>query len=586
MPQSLLERLLAQGTSRLQSNGNAFLSGDVTLQQGTNVTLTQLGQVITVNASLAALTRLRANASPYISGDITFSGGGVSQLGNTITIAGGGLPSPYTATLVTYESVANSLLITGPSGAYNNSQPPSVVVRGRDNTDGSPDGAGGDVYLVAGNLPAGSGSGNGGGFARVMGGNAPIPGPGWITGGLTTEENGTAGNASIFGRSGADHTTLTDVNGGSATVYGGDGKGTGSGGSATVQGGGGLNPGPGYLIGGNASGGNNTGGFTYCLGGVGNGSGAGGSCSVVGGQGGSTGSGGALQFAGGASTGGTSKAGGSVTIDGGAASGTTGVGGSVSLTGGTGTATGGAVGMAGGSGPVGGGLYCVAGDSSGANTGGSASYLGGSGGSTGNGGSALLGGGASGSGGTSKVGGSATVQGGSGTGTTGIGGDGVVAGGTGTGTGGDVRLTPGGGAGGTFGRTVVTRGDFCIEDGAANCKQRAITAAAITTASTSPSAVVWSFPMPTNWMATVTVSASGDNGTTNDNTVYKACFRRGAGSAATSHAATDAGLPAFKNGHAIQIALNSNTIEAKLVPGAATSTKWVVTVGVEERSIA
>ncbi len=64
MAESLLERLLAGAASRLRANGNAYIGSDITLQQGTNVSLTQLGQVITIDASLAASTRVRANSSP------------------------------------------------------------------------------------------------------------------------------------------------------------------------------------------------------------------------------------------------------------------------------------------------------------------------------------------------------------------------------------------------------------------------------------------------------------------------------------------------------------------------------------------
>ena len=55
MAESLLNRLLSATSARPRANASPFISGDYTLQQGTNVTLTQLGSVITIDASLAAL---------------------------------------------------------------------------------------------------------------------------------------------------------------------------------------------------------------------------------------------------------------------------------------------------------------------------------------------------------------------------------------------------------------------------------------------------------------------------------------------------------------------------------------------------
>ena len=76
----LAKMLLAGGGSatRVRSNANAFLSADVTFAQGTNVTLSQVGQTITISAS----------------------GGG-----------GSALPSPWTATVDGMLERSNSLAV-------------------------------------------------------------------------------------------------------------------------------------------------------------------------------------------------------------------------------------------------------------------------------------------------------------------------------------------------------------------------------------------------------------------------------------------------------------------------------------------
>ena len=245
--------------------------------------------------------------------------------------------------------------------------------------------------------------------------------------------------------------------------------------------------------------------------------------------------------------------------------------------------------MAGGAGPVGGILYCIAGTSTGANAGGSASYAGGAGGSTGNGGGASLSGGSSGSGGTSKVGGSATLQGGAGAGTTGIGGDAVVVGGNGVGTGGDVRLTPGAGAGSTFGVTRTTRGAFAVGESTGVSKQQSETCAPLTTATTTPT-LAFSYAMGTSESVSIVVTATADNGTTTGEVVKKAVFRRTAGDNsgnATQQgggATFDASVTAFKLSHDVTIALNSNTIEVKVVAASSGSTLWAVAVSLVTRT--
>ena len=528
MAESLLERLLAGAASRLRANGNAYIGGDVTLQQGTNVSLTQLGSVITIDASLAALTRVRANASPFISGDVTFANGTgitLSQVGSTITInATTGLPSPYTATLVTYAGIANSLLITGPSGEYEYpAHPPSVVIRGRDNTDLDTDSYGGDALLVGGDLPAGNNGGNNGGVAWARGGNGPIAGSGWVSGGLTLVENGTAGNAVLFGRSGSDHTTLTDVHGGIASVYGGDGKGAGTGGyveikagytpagtggATNISGGNGTTGGDVAINGGGTAGANANGGSVYVLGAGGAGTGSGGTCSVAGGAGGTTGDGGALTLSGGAAgTAGSGKLGGNASLVGGASTGTLGSGGGVDITGGAGIA-----------------------------------------------------------------GGTATVAGGNGT----------------TSVGGNVNLQPGTGTGSSVGRTRVTRGAFTVEEATAVGKQLSETAI-LTTATTTPT-LAYSYAIGTSESVSITVLATADNGTTTGEVVKKAVFRRTTGdnsgnaSQQGDGSTFDASVTAFKLSHDVTIALNSNTIEVKVVAASSGSTLWAVGVSIVSRT--
>ena len=74
MASSLLEKLLAAAGLRLRVAAGAWLP-EVTLQQGANVTITELGNVVTIASSLAASTRVRANAAPYVSGDVTLLNG-------------------------------------------------------------------------------------------------------------------------------------------------------------------------------------------------------------------------------------------------------------------------------------------------------------------------------------------------------------------------------------------------------------------------------------------------------------------------------------------------------------------------------
>lgn len=87
---TLLERLLNTVSSRFRVNAGDWFVGDLTLQQGENVDLQKVGNVVTVNASLASKTRLRGNAAPYISGDLTLASGAgitVGQVGSTITFS-------------------------------------------------------------------------------------------------------------------------------------------------------------------------------------------------------------------------------------------------------------------------------------------------------------------------------------------------------------------------------------------------------------------------------------------------------------------------------------------------------------------
>lgn len=98
-------------------------------------------------------------------------------------------------------------------------------------------------------------------------------------------------------------------------------------------------------------------------------------------------------------------------------------------------------------------------------------------------------------------------------------------------------------------------------------------APSVSTSSTTPT-LLTSLAVPTNRCVTVTVSCQHDNGTTTGRTVYSAVFRRGAGSASTETAAVDiTPSSAMKKSHAVTIALNSNTIEIKVVAASATATK-------------
>lgn len=117
-------------------------------------------------------------------------------------------------------------------------------------------------------------------------------------------------------------------------------------------------------------------------------------------------------------------------------------------------------------------------------------------------------------------------------------------------------------------------------------RQRSITAAPLTTASTA-AAPAWTYTPAAGMSGSLTVQASADDGTTADEVSFVCMWRRPvAGSTAISRAGVSASIPAFVNGHAITFTVAGNVLTVSVKPGAATSTKWSVAIGVLERSIA
>ena len=574
---SLLEKLLSSASTRLRVGAGPWISGDITAQAGAGMTIVDVGQTITISAS----------------------GGGSA------------LPSPYTATIPVSGPYLDGLLITGPAGSYPSTDPPPLVLRGRDNTDTTNDKNGGSVIVRGGDLALANVGGNGGGSAILQGGDGPYPGAARMVGGTSPIGGG------YCQLQGADATTA-DTPGGGIDLFGGDALGSAEGGRFYFAGGfsptgigGGFSVACGSCGGGangaavsiaagqSASGTGGTcelfggpsvsgpGGPAGLFGGEGGGSSTGGGCQVSGGPGGATGSGGGLTLKGGLSYGGAGKVGGNVTLTGGHATGTTGTGGSAGVAGGDGTATGGAVDIRGGVGPAPGTVFVSGGAATGSGTGGASTFAGGAGGSTGSGGDVAVIGGAS-SGGTSKLGGTASIAGGAASGTTGIGGEGRVSGGDGTATGGDVRLTPGLGASSVPGRTRVTRGALDVEESTAVGKQRSQTA--ILTTATVAATLAYSYAMGASESVSIVVLATADNGTTTGEVVKKAVFRRavadnsGNANQQGGGSTFDASVAAFKLSHDVTIALNGNTIEVKVVAAAATSTLWTVAVSLVTRT--
>ena len=80
---------------RLTSGGNAGagVDDDVSLVEGTNVTLSRIGDAITINSSYVdtnTVTRVAASGGTLVSGDVTIAASGaasVAQVGQTITVS-------------------------------------------------------------------------------------------------------------------------------------------------------------------------------------------------------------------------------------------------------------------------------------------------------------------------------------------------------------------------------------------------------------------------------------------------------------------------------------------------------------------
>ena len=216
---------------RLNPDGLGFKTGDVTLGAGDGITISAVGNAISLSTS--GNTRINPNSTGYLGGDIAINPGtGITfgVVGSTITINGSGgsaLPSPYTATI----DGSGNLLITGPDVNAIGAPPPSLFFKGRKNTDATDGRGGGNVFLSGGDSVS-----DFGGTGYLEGGNAPEPGGGVTRGGATTVNDGTAGGATLEGRSGPDaaHAALTNVSGGGATVRAGSGKGTGVGANVRI----------------------------------------------------------------------------------------------------------------------------------------------------------------------------------------------------------------------------------------------------------------------------------------------------------------------------------------------------------------
>lgn len=150
-------------------------------------------------------------------------------------------------------------------------------------------------------------------------------------------------------------------------------------------------------------------------------------------------------------------------------------------------------------------------------------------------------------------------------------------------------LTPGTGASSSVGRTRVTRGAFQVEESTAVVKQASETCAPLTTATTTPT-LVYSYAIGTSESVSITVLATADNGTTTGEVVKKAVFRRTTGdnsgnaSQQGGGSTFDASVTAFKLSHDVTIALNSNTIEVKVVAASSGSTLWAVGVSIVSRT--
>lgn len=547
---SLLEKLTA-GFSRLRVGAGAFLSGDITLQAGDNVTITPAGNVITIASD----------------------GGG----------SGTGLPAPYTA-----ELDGANLVVSAPDVA-SSSQAPSITIRGVTNT-GAEDPGGGDVVIEGGGATHGGGNDSGtailrggagsggqhGGTALVEGGASSDPlngGYAIVRGGPTTATDGVTGSVIVETQTPLGDGASGDIsintgatspgNGNTGTVGIGTGDAYGSGSS------GGLTIGTG-----DANGGGSAGGLTIRAG----------STTVSGGEGGD------VTVSAGATAAGN---GGNVTITCGAGAGTAQHGGNLNVTGGSHLGGAGAPGK--------GGDVTITGGASANDTGGVATLRGGSGTSAASGGGArVIGGDAAGAanggeayvaGGVGPAGAKVSVCGGKGTSTTG-GGLELSAGycTSGTSPGVTIGILDAGGAQvpwcvATAAYFLINRGRLDVTDPTGVARQRAITAAPITTADTSAH-LAWSYAVPEGTSGTIVVQAGADNGTLASDVVYKATFRfPTGGSLAISHAGADASMAGFADGHSITFTLSGSTLQVNVKAAAATSTKWTVTGGIVERSL-
>lgn len=138
---------------------------------------------------------------------------------------------------------------------------------------------------------------------------------------------------------------------------------------------------------------------------------------------------------------------------------------------------------------------------------------------------------------------------------------------------------------------TVKVGRLVVQESSGVVKQIADTCAPLTTTSTTAT-LVWSYALGTSEHIWITVQATGDPGTAAafGGVVYTAAFRRTVGDnsgnaqqcGTTGDISPNVGV--LKNGFAVTIALNSNTVEVKVVAPNATSTLWSVTVGGQART--
>ena len=360
----------------IAKNGSTKLQGDVTLSQGTNITLTQTGQDISIASTSSGGITTVGNVT---SGTVAFDG----TVGTTLTgTAAGGL---ILLAASNSGGTGSAVSLTGGATTNAGSTGGNATLQGG---TGNGAGAGGEAKLTGGiggttgaggvvRLTGGSGGSTSGNAGDIfIGGGGATNGEGGSITLAASHAGGTNQHAGGIGLAGGNSTGTgipgsvtvvggnaesgSNTSGGIAQLTAGNGQGTGSGGTVTVQGGqaglsgtggsvniaaknGGATTGTGgsiTLTRGSAAGGNNTGGNLSTVGGTGFGSGAGGDLTLSSGTGGATGAGGPVTISSGAAGATGPAAGGGVALNVGASKGTNQSGTSLNLRGGQGTGTG------------------------------------------------------------------------------------------------------------------------------------------------------------------------------------------------------------------------------------------------------